>query len=647
MSERSEPTTGGKTNGAKANGAKRPAGRANIRAAVHQAAPVKPKQGGSAWPMGFEMRDDGLYRLPAKDDQLPMRLCGPFEIIALTRPETSDDWGLLLTWRDPDGRAHEWNMLRAQLAGDAVGIREHLMARGLWVNSNPAARAHLTDFLTRVSHERIACTVGRVGWHQAEDSAAIFVLPDRMIGPTGHDLVRLTMDPPPTIYAERGSLDAWRRTVAALAVENSRLCFGISTAFAAPLLWLTGDEGGGINLRGESSKGKSTILDAAASVWGAPSKSGPNSFVRPWRATANALENVASQHNHCLLPMDELGEADPRELGESLYMLANGAGKERARATGGNRRNQSWTTLVLSSSEQSAATLAAQGGRQIKAGQEVRLLDVPAVVPHGYGCFETLHGELDGASFSQRVRAAAKAQHGSAGPAFVEWLARQLDQDDDFRARVLAARVSAWRRAQTPEKADGQVIRAAHRMALIAVAGELASEAGITGWAPGEADRAARIIFNDWLYSRGTVGAREEQNLLAALRRFIGAHSNSRFQTMVEPDQDEIGAQVEPPLKDGGRPIMNRAGWRWQEVNERGERQWVHGIIPEVFTAEIAEPCGIEHREARAKLGGAGFLRGQKERDGMRWATRPRRIPGEGQPRMIVVAPRIMEDAAE
>lgn len=48
-----------------------------------------------------------------------------------------------------------------------------------------------------------------------------------------------------------------------------------------------------------------------------------------WRATASALENVAALHNDNLLCLDELGEADPKEVGATAYMLNNGQGKLR------------------------------------------------------------------------------------------------------------------------------------------------------------------------------------------------------------------------------------------------------------------------------------------------------------------------------
>lgn len=80
-------------------------------------------------------------------------------------------------------------------------------------------------------------------------------------------------------------------------------------------------------------------------------------------------------------------------------------------------------------------------------------------------------------------------------------------------------------------------------------------------------------------------------------------------------------------------------------MTETGVRLWVHGMLPEVFAAEIAAPLVMEARDARARLGKAGLIRGKKEGDEVRWATK-QSVPGSGQPRLIVVEPSLLEGGA-
>ena len=95
--------------------------------------------------------------------------------------------------------------------------------------------------------------------------------------------------------------------------------FAASQAFAGPLLDVVGEPSGGFHLRGNSSIGKTTALDLAVSVWGNPQK-----VRRTWRSTINAMEGLAMVSNDNVLTLDELGQVDAKDAGETAYMLANG-----------------------------------------------------------------------------------------------------------------------------------------------------------------------------------------------------------------------------------------------------------------------------------------------------------------------------------
>lgn len=182
---------------------------------------------------------------------------------------------------------------------------------------------------------------------------------------------------------------------------------------------------------------------------------------------------------------------------------------------------------------------------------------------------------------------------------------------------------------------------------MIAVAGELAGAAGITGWAEGEASNAGATVFRDWLAERGGPGCREDQHLVAAFRKFIALHGAARFTIVCDP---KAGEQVESEPPENERTI-NRAGWRWLEdvaaaEGAARERRWVYGIVPEVFDAEIAAPLGMEGRDARARLGRAGLIRSERVGGELRWTSKARRLPGGARPRLIVAEPTLLETGA-
>lgn len=623
-------------------------GRPQLRAAVAKAEAVTPpglNGEDMVLPTGFELRRDGLYRQPSKRDDPPFWVCEPLHVLAEARPEDArDNWALLLRWCNRDGQPVEWVCPLADVAGDTSVVRRRLAGGGLRLSRTDAGNAALVAFLGNVRSPNRVTLVETTGWHEDRNGRLVFTLPERTLGEAAPDVFRLTQDPPPRIFQRRGTLAGWREEVARLCVHNDRATFAVSCAFAAPLLRLVGMEGGGVNLRGPSSTGKTTLVDMAASVWGAASKTGPNAFVRTWRATANAIENVASQHAHVLLPLDELGMVEPREIGQTLYLLADGQGKERARASGGNRFSPSWLTLVLSSSEESIEHLMQAAGQRAKAGQEVRLLDVPAPVSDDTGVFRNLHGEQSGAALAQRLRRALLANHGAAGPAFLEWLIEKLREQPDYGAAVILPQMEAWERRFVPAHADGQVKRAGRRFAIVAIAGELATEAGITGWKKGEASEAAAGVLVAWLAERGGLLAREVRHLAREFVWWMETQPASRLVWLTNNDGEDDGGMNEPPVPAPPR-VMNQAGFAWFEIHpDTGERVACYGVFPVVLEREIAAKVGMSGREAARRLARLGLIRSEKEQGSgeVRFQIK-KRVPGHGRPRLIVTDAKRLE----
>ena len=157
----------------------------------------------------------------------------------------------------------------------------------------------------------------------------VYVSPHMTIGlDAGAHEVVLSAERVAGLRSSAGTADLWKKRLAGYYSGNSRLLLSVSMAFAAVLLPFSAIESGGLHFIGSSSLGKTTVARAAASVLGGPD------YMQRWRATINGLEAVAALHSCALLILDEMGQVDPREVGESSYMLANGQGKQRATKTG-------------------------------------------------------------------------------------------------------------------------------------------------------------------------------------------------------------------------------------------------------------------------------------------------------------------------
>jgi putative DNA primase/helicase len=460
------------------------------------------------------------------------RICSPLHIDAVTHDAHEGNYGRLLRFRNTSGTWHTWAMPQELLRGSGEELRGELLAMGVELTPGSQARNLLMTYLqARPPQRQMRCAL-QVGW----DGNA-FVLPDTVIGPDAENVIFQSGERGHEEYTRAGTLEGWRETIAAKAIGNPLLTLALSAAFAGPLLAKCHQEGGGLHFVGDSSTGKTTLIEAACSIWG-----GPN-YRRSWRTTSNGMEGAATLFNDGLLALDEISECDPREVGAIVYALGNGRGKQRASRTGTARSVTRWRTFVLSSGERTISTSMLEGGYRAKAGQGVRLLDIPA--SGTFGAWDDLHGQATGAAFSDAIKTAAITHHGHAGRAFLERLTH--DTQD------LAAYLERLKQAPLFAATDGQHKRVAARFALIATAGELATEYGITGWPEGLALGAALHGFQAWLATRGE-GNDERRQIIERVSGFIERHGDGRFS-----NADVTGHDV----------IRDRAGWYRDETEGR------------------------------------------------------------------------------
>ena len=207
---------------------------------------------------------------------------GAFEVLGLSRDATGSDWGVFIAWRDNDGNEHSECVQRSEMFGDQKKLATRLVAEGF-----PLAFGRermFAQFLTMVRPRTRVTEVSSTGWHDIANDK-VFVLPEETFGSVRGETVRLKADLTNSCYARSGTIEDWRDTVGVLAQDQTLLMFAISAALAGVLLKLTGTDGGGFHLYGPSSKGKTTALRLAASVWGPGSTQGFHPFMarhREW-----------------------------------------------------------------------------------------------------------------------------------------------------------------------------------------------------------------------------------------------------------------------------------------------------------------------------------------------------------------------------
>ena len=516
------------------------------------------------------------------------------------RDKASENWGRLLALTDADGQIHRWAMPMEMLKGSGEELRGELLRLGLQIASSSKARQGLVEYITTTQPDTRARCVTKTGWYNH-----LFVLPDRTIGAASESVIYQT-DTLLNSYQQSGTLAEWQQHIAAHCAGNSRLVLAIACAFAALLLHPAGAESGGLHLVGESSSGKTTALKVAASVFGAPD------YLQRWRATANGLESLATLRSDTLLVLDELAQVDPKEAGEIAYMLANGSGKARASKNGAARSRQEWRLLFLSAGEVGLAQHIRDAGKRAKAGQTVRLVDIPADAGQGLGLFDTLHGLPSGAALSAFLIKSTAEYYGTAAQAFLE----KLTEPDCFAElpAIIKTQRQQFIEKNLPPSAGGQVHRVCERFALIAAAGELATQYGVTGWQSGEADQAATRCFQAWLDYRGGTENQERLAILSQIRRFFEMHGESRFSDWETKNSN----------------TLYRAGFR--KTTMLGLSYYV---LPEVFREELC--AGFDYRTVTQLLLTEGWLEPGEHHT----AYRREYLPGIGRSRCYVFSPKL------
>lgn len=477
----------------------------------------------------YEIRRDGVYFTGFNKEGSPMeatRICSQLKVLGLTRNQQAQDWGRLLEWNDNDGNLHRWAMPMHLLAGDGVEVARELLKRGLVIA--PTKSKKVLEYIQACeSISRMTCT-DKTGWH-----GGAFVLPDKVYGEDADKWIYQQDGATDLATGQLGSLEDWQANISSLARGNSRLVFAISAAFAGALVHPSGLESGGIHYYGGSTSGKTTSLISAASVWGAPSV-----YMRSWRATSNGLEGIASLHNDGTMFLDEMREISSKDASETAYMLGNGQGKTRSDRNGSARLTKSWRLLFLSSGEITLGDMLKSDGRRIYAGQEIRIADIPADAGAGMGSLEHLHQFESPAQLADNLRYVCSKYYGTAGAAWLEAITKDYRRLWD----TLPQQITSFVETVAPN-ASGQAHRVALRFGLVAIAGELATLYGITGWTQGEATAAATRCFNDWLTNFGA-GNREERQILETVKGFIernGAKFVDLSFTHPLPVPDQVG----------------------------------------------------------------------------------------------------------
>ena len=323
-------------------------------------------------PLGYNIESDGVLWRTAVDDKHSDAAVarGPILIQRYLNDYYTHEGRVDITFQR-DGRWVPVTVERQAIV-DSRTMVSKLSLYGAPVTSSNATRlVDWIDELERVNTgkiTRIAC-VDRAGWHTI-DGVRTFVAHEPMFADdTQVDLaIDMRGDRRRIFAALKPGTDLAAHTAALRAafMADPILAAMICGALAAPLLEPLCSPNFAVHPTGDSSRGKTTQLKIASSVYGDPNH---DQWVASWNTTAVAAELRATVLCDLPLCFDEIGSGDKVALERMVYMLINGGGRSRGQRDMTLRETKSWRTIVLSTGERGLAEESAATGAQVRVVQ--------------------------------------------------------------------------------------------------------------------------------------------------------------------------------------------------------------------------------------------------------------------------------------
>ena len=148
-------------------------------------------------------------------------------------------------------------------------------------------------------------------------------------------------------YSAKGDRSKWLSCLEKLMhYDVGIIAFG--AALSTPLLDIFNIINITVQLVGRSGGGKSGTLKFAASTF-----ANPNSYVKSFNSTQNAINATALDSNYFPLIIDEFQVANPREMRNLPYIIQQGQSKSRSDARGRAQKVEYFRTIAITNGESS------------------------------------------------------------------------------------------------------------------------------------------------------------------------------------------------------------------------------------------------------------------------------------------------------
>jgi len=535
----------------------------------------------------LHIMDSGLYLIKEKrgeDGELKQTrtfISHSAIILGEARSLNNANWKRVIRFYDKDNTPHTLLIPYEHFMGEAQEALKIIANHGLMPPRQSQKKNVFISYIQDYPIEKRFRSVERTGWYGNS-----FVTTNRTYG-NGTDEELLFHSDMKDPHSTLGSFEGWQE-LSRLVEPHSLAVLAFSCAFSGQLVTPLAIESGGFHIYGTSTDGKSTITKASCSIWGKP-----KDVSKSWRTTDNALENDAELRNDSFLNLDELRQAAAKDVNNIIYMLTGEKGKARGSKSGKNQDTKQFSLMYTSTGEIALEDHLRRGGIELDAGLLLRFAHLSSDAGKGYGVFECINYGSNSSDVGNHINELASKNHGHAG---IKWL-EFLTSDKNAVMQKAQELLDCFIEQHTQTK-NGQANRVLRRFALVAVAGELATLAGITGWQQGRAFEAVAQCFNTWLSGLGNGENMEETKILEHIKAFFESNGTSRFEELTVIRQAD-GEVIRPR-------IHNRVGY-YDPVDK------VYLVSPTMFKKEMC--IGMNDANVKKVLIKRGWIKGFTEGD--------------------------------
>ena len=231
-------------------------------------------------------------------------------------------------------------------------------------------------------------------------------------------------------------------------------------------------------LVGDTSRGKSSILRLAASVWGGELR-GLLGNVRSLSATANGLEDACAEAQDIIFPLDDVQAITSKERATLIRDLVHRTSGGVSRARRGEK-TRTWRNIPVTASNSPMAEIFSEGNVPFDEPLQVRLVELPCY--EEYGVFSQVPSGMSPADFATKVADLAKRMRGAAGEHFVARLVKEASEDKGALVRELKGYIREFKDELPEYESDPAANRILDMFGIVYAAGRLVREYGIVGW---------------------------------------------------------------------------------------------------------------------------------------------------------------------